>query len=114
MKVEYNLTGLTDIDDESGEFINDMLKLFVQNLYEGNEEIKRFASESKWDMVNEKVHQMLGPCRHLSVEPLTQTLKKLMDSVEASHGNETLIQLVAQLETEISHTITEFRKLIKD
>lgn len=112
INVTYNLSGLDGLEADNKSFFDEMIGLFIKSTSEGIEEMKEAMAKEDWEQVAEKAHKVLGPCRHLEVMPLMQTLKSIEHNIFEEKKTENVPGLIAKAEAEAAETIDTFKKLL--
>jgi HPt (histidine-containing phosphotransfer) domain-containing protein len=112
INVSYNLSGLNGLEEKNEQFLNEMIRLFIKSTASGMQEMQSALKEQDWKKVGDKAHKMLGPCKHLEVMPLTNTLKSIEKDIFELEKTDEIPALVKQAKDEADETIKVFEKLI--
>jgi HPt (histidine-containing phosphotransfer) domain-containing protein len=111
-KISYNLSGLNGLEEKHEQFLNEMIRLFIKSTVSGMQEMQDALKEKDWKKVGDKAHKILGPCKHLEVMPLTNTLKTIENNIFELRNTDEVPSLVKQAKEEAEETIKVFEKLI--
>lgn len=113
-KDELNLKQIEHLFNGDRAFMNEMIALFLKSTEKGLVEIKKAKAAGDWGTVRETAHKMASPCKHLQLEELYSTIKKIEELAQLPGDKTELAQLLAVAETEISIVNVRLKQYIQN
>lgn len=102
---KFALEELYNLGEGDEKFVKDMLELFIRNMKEDIELVKKGLAEQSWDNVALHAHKMMSPCRHLNMVDLLTQLRNIENNARNEEGLDELPELIRKYEEDASEII---------
>ncbi len=109
----FDLTELKRLGDGDENFVNDMLKVFIENTHDGMKKMKEAIENNDWDKAGMQAHRLAAPHRHLGMKAIVKILKTIERDSQITEKQETIPELYATLKNEVTPALELLQKEIK-
>ena len=106
----FDLTELKRISSGDESFVDEMLRVFVENTTEGLGKMKESAVKGDWDKVGLYAHRLAAPCRHLGMKKIVKTLKEIENNTLNKNKLDTISQAIEQLDADLKGALKLIEK----
>ncbi|HXH20021.1 MAG TPA: ATP-binding protein, partial [Chitinophagales bacterium] len=103
----YDLSELKRLSNGDDKFVNEMLRVFIQNTQDGMKRLKEAIQKKDWEKTGLYAHRIAAPSRHLGMSQIVRKLKEIeknavskteLESIKAAYES-----IEAQMQTALSH-----------
>jgi signal transduction histidine kinase/CheY-like chemotaxis protein len=109
-----DLTELKRMSNGDPKFVKEMVEIFIRSSESGVKSIRKNLQSKDWTMIRESAHKMAAPAKHMKVESLYSTIKKIEQEAEAAQDEKIIKDLFADLETEVEQTNNRLKFMLKE
>ncbi len=106
----YNLAELQKMAGNDSEFMNQTLRLFIDNSNQAIERFRYYIMEENREHIGETAHKLLPSYRHLEAQTVVRKLLNIKKRTLISKDHEGIEDLVEDTITEMKKVLTELKK----
>jgi hypothetical protein len=101
----YKLDELIKISENDSFFVNQALKIFIENSEEAVRNFGQMLEEENWEQIGETAHRILPSYRHLEVETVIPKLVRLKNKSITDRDPGVMSKLINETISEINNVI---------
>ncbi|MEL6676602.1 MAG: ATP-binding protein [Bacteroidota bacterium] len=113
MEKAYNLDALKRMGQQNPGFVQNMVKLFIQNTTQHLEDLEKALPVQDWDTVSMTAHKMIPPTRHLGMKGLVSQLKEIELGTKDGPVDEGMAEQVSGVMKEMRTVMGLMKKELK-
>ncbi|HKK42666.1 MAG TPA: response regulator, partial [Bacteroidales bacterium] len=91
---------------ENHDFFNDMIETFIENAYEGIEEIRNAFEKNEWEEMKETAHRLIPSFKHLKINLMVSDLVEIKSQASGNREKELMKSLIENME-ELTRKVIE-------
>lgn len=101
----FDLENLARLSNQNKDFMQNMLKIFVNGTRENLQGIAEAEAKSDWLEVSQRIHKIIPPCRHLGMFELVGKLKELELELKKEDPEPVMTQKVGPISVELQKVV---------
>ncbi|MFO7924504.1 MAG: response regulator [Bacteroidales bacterium] len=110
----YSLLEIKKIADDDEAFIDQTIRIFIENSEEAVRKFKSFLKEKNWEQIGETAHKLLPSYRHLEVNSVISKLTEIKIRTLVNKDYDDVSSLVSETIGEIEKVILNLREEISN
>jgi CheY-like chemotaxis protein len=110
---DYDLKPLREASGGDPVFLNEMIRLFIDNTAKGLVEVQIYLTEQRPVEAADILHRISPPCHHLKAEHLYSLLKKAEQSLRAGRMTDPVNEMIHQARKEFDRIADDLKNQIE-
>lgn len=98
----YDLNELRQVSNGDDKFVKEMIDIFIRSTIDGMDKMEAAYQEKNYKIVCHYAHKIAPPCRHLGINSLLYTFKKIETGTKETVPDKNVENLILEARKEVN------------